>query len=144
MIRILIVDDHTFFRRTISGIVREADGMTVVGECTDGVDAATEAQLVQPDVVLMDLQMPKMSGTEATRRLMETMPATRVIILSGTLNTRTISQAAQAGAVGYIRKDGDSGRLLDAVRMVAAGGTAWPAQAMSYGDPPRRERLNRV
>lgn len=129
MIRVLIVDDHPFVRAQIRKALSAADGIAVVGECTDGAEVPSMAALLQPDVVLMDVRMPKTSGTIATSALMAAQPTTRVMMLTGSTSTRTIREAAQAGAVGFLAKDGDTDRLIHAVRTVAGGGTVWPDHA---------------
>jgi DNA-binding NarL/FixJ family response regulator len=126
MIRVLVVDDHAFVRAQITRVMSEAPGIVVVGECTDGADVPGVAALVQPDVVLMDMRMPKTSGAVATAQLMAQQSSSRVMMLTGSPNRSTLAAAAMAGAVGFLPKDCGAHRLVSAVRTVAAGGTAWP------------------
>ena len=125
-IRVLVVDDNAFVRMSVVSVLRQVDGFVVVGECADGADVAVATELVRPDVVLTDLQMPVMSGIDVAWILRTTQPAVRVLILSGLMTTRMLAAAASAGAVGFVHKDGDASSLVRAVRAVAAGGTAWP------------------
>ena len=129
VIRVLVVDDHHLVRHWVSGMLRAADGIDVVGECADGSEVSAVAGLVRPDVVIMDFRMPVMSGTEATRRLMAGGPATRVLMLTGSTSPRMLRDAEEAGVCGYLVKDGNPDVLVDAVRTVAAGGTVWPQSA---------------
>jgi DNA-binding NarL/FixJ family response regulator len=129
MIRVLIVDDHAFVRAQISRVMSEASGIVVVGECTDGDEVPTAAAALAPDVVLMDVRMPRTSGTVATAQLVAQRSSSRVMMLTGSPTTSTMAAAALAGAVGFLPKDCGANRLVGAVRAVAAGGTAWPEHA---------------
>jgi DNA-binding NarL/FixJ family response regulator len=128
MIRVLIVDDHPFVRSQIRRAMSEAEGIVVVGECTDGDEVPSMAALLQPDVVLMDVRMPRTSGTLATVQLLAEQPSSRVMMLTGSPTPRTMAEALQAGAVGFLTKDCGTQTLVSAVRTVAAGGTAWPPE----------------
>ena len=131
MIRVLIVDDHAFVRAQITRVMSEATGIVVVGECTDGAEGPSMAALVKPDVVLMDVRMPRTSGTVATAQLMAQRSSARVMMLTGSPSSSTMAAAALAGAVGFLPKDCGAHRLVSAVRTVAAGGTAWPERAVA-------------
>ena len=126
MISVLVVDDHSFIRSQVSGVLRNAGGIEVVGECCDGAEVVGVAARVRPDVVLMDVRMPVTSGPAATRDLLASQPASRVVMLTGSVSPSVIEESARAGAVGFLVKGDDPNRLIDAVRTVAAGGTAWP------------------
>ena len=126
MIRVLIVDDHEFVRAGLSDLLGDADGIVVVGECADGAEVPDVAPRVQPDVVLMDVQMPRVSGPDATRTLLTRQPTVRVLMVSASTSSRVLAESAAAGASGYLLKGGDARALIDAVRVVADGGTAWP------------------
>ncbi len=134
-IRVLVVDDNDFVRKSVVSVLDLIDGIEVVAECADGIDVAMTAELVQPDVVVMDLQMPMMSGIDAAWLLGTSQPAIRVLMLSGLLNPRSVAAAARAGAVGFLQKDGDAANLVRAILAVAAGGTAWPDALMTVGGP---------
>jgi len=126
MIRVLLVDDHEFFRMSVASILGEAEGIVVVGECADGAEVLDKADATLPDVVLMDVTMPIVQGPDATQVLLASHPGVRVLMLSATLDARAVAESAQAGAAGFLFKDGDAAALIGAIRTVAAGGTAWP------------------
>jgi DNA-binding NarL/FixJ family response regulator len=124
--RVLVVDDHAFVRAQVTEILSAQRDIEVVGECDDGAGVAELAARTKPDVVVMDLRMPRMSGAEATRRLHLQQPAVRVLILTGSLGHRLLSEVAAAGASGFMMKGADPQGLVAAVRRVAAGGHVWP------------------
>jgi len=127
VIRVLIVDDHPLVRAGVLGVFNGADDIQVVGECEDGTQVPNTASSVLPHVVLMDVRMPAKSGMEATRDLLACHPSVRVVMLTGSLTRGSLREAMQAGAVGYLLKGGPPNELVNAVRAVAAGGTAWPS-----------------
>jgi DNA-binding NarL/FixJ family response regulator len=135
MIRVLIVDDHEFFRGIVASILGEADGIVVVGECADGAEVLDKADATVPDVVLMDVTMPIVQGPDATRALLTSHPEIRVLMLSASLDARAVGESAQAGAAGFVFKDGNAAVLIGAIRTVAAGGTAWPEDHPSEPRP---------
>jgi DNA-binding NarL/FixJ family response regulator len=126
VIRVLVVDDHALVRAGLRGLLDGSGDIEVVGECADGSLVRTTAERLRPEVVLMDVQMPIMSGLEATRSLREAKSGARVIVLTGSVSPGTMDAAVAAGAVGYLIKGGDPNLVVSAVRTVAAGGTAWP------------------
>jgi DNA-binding NarL/FixJ family response regulator len=126
MVRVLIADDHPFVRAGAAALLTSAPGIELVGQCSDGEEVVRVADVVKPDVILMDVDMPVQSGFDATRQLMSRHPNLRVIIFSVSIVTGGGPEiAARAGAVGYMLK-GQPDQLVEAVRRVAAGGTAWP------------------
>lgn len=127
MIKVLIVDDHRFVRVGLAAILGSAGDLVVVGECEDGADVPDAIADVQPDVVLMDVQMPRTNGPEATRILLAQQPSVRVLMLTGAADPAVVKDSAAAGAVGFLVKGGAPQDLIAAVRTVAAGGTVWPA-----------------
>jgi DNA-binding NarL/FixJ family response regulator len=131
VIRVLIVDDHEFVRAGLSDLLGDAEGIVVVGECADGAEVPDIAPRVQPDVVLMDVQMPRVNGPDATRTLLAHHPAVRVLMVSASTSSRVLADAAAAGASGYLLQGGDARALVDAVRVVADGGTAWPVDSLA-------------
>jgi len=143
VIRVLIVDDHEVIRAGLTDLLGDADGITVVGECADGAEVPDIGPRVQPDVVLMDVQMPRVSGPDATRILLTRQPTVRVLMVSASASSRVMDEAAAAGASGYLLKGGDPEALIEAVRTVAGGGTAWPerppaaTKAPTTGRPPQ-------
>ncbi len=110
------------------GLLNAAAGIEVVAECADGSEVLAVAAAAEPDVVMMDMRMPLTSGADATRKLLSQLPAVRVLMLTGSITSGGLLEAAQAGAVGYLIKGGDGNALITAVRRVAAGGTAWPVE----------------
>jgi DNA-binding NarL/FixJ family response regulator len=130
VIRVLIVDDHPFVRLGVATLLAQADGIAVVGECSDGSEVLDAAITVDPDVVLMDIHMPGTSGLDATRALLKTRPTVRVLMFTASMVAGHIEEAASAGAVGYLFKGGDAQALLIAVRAVAAGEAVWPGDVM--------------
>jgi DNA-binding NarL/FixJ family response regulator len=120
-IRLLIVDNHTLFRQGLVSLLESEPGFQVVGEASSGEEALQIAPELQPDVVLMDVKMPGIGGVEATRRLVKTVPETRVLMLTVSDEEESLFAAIQAGARGYILKNADAGELLEAVQRVHAG-----------------------
>jgi len=117
MINVLIVDDQELVRMGLRTIIEANDDMRVVGDAADGVDALAAVERLQPDVVLMDIRMPRMDGVEATRL----MPGTRVIILTTVDGDESVVEALRAGASGFLVKDAPAEELIQAVRVVARG-----------------------
>lgn len=120
-IRVLLVDDHTLVRSGIARILAEEPGMEVVGEVGDGTAAVDAALRLRPDVVLMDVEMPQMSGIEAARQIAAADPSIRVLMLTMYDLDDVLFEALQAGAAGYILKGAAVDELLNAVRLVSAG-----------------------
>ena len=116
MIRLLIVDDHTVVRQGLSMLFGTVDDIEVVGTAADGFVALTKVDALTPDVVLMDIGMPRLDGIEATRRIVTADPDARIVILTGDTDQTKIQQAVEAGALGYLLKDADPEALFDAVR----------------------------
>jgi DNA-binding NarL/FixJ family response regulator len=138
---VVIVDDHPVVRRGLRALLESLEDVDVVGEATDGVAALREVQVTQPDVVLMDVQMPVMDGVEATRRLAGSCPDVAVLILTMLDDDSTVFSAIQAGARGYILKGADQDEILRALQSVVAGevifGPGVAAQVLRYfANPP--------
>jgi DNA-binding NarL/FixJ family response regulator len=120
-IRVLLVDDHALVRQGVRQFLEDADDIMVVGEGADGEQALRLAEQLQPDVVLLDIQMPGMSGIEALRRLKARQPETRVLILTAYDEDPYVFASLRAGANGYVLKTADVEELLRAVRAVYRG-----------------------
>jgi DNA-binding NarL/FixJ family response regulator len=118
--RVLIADDHTMVREGLRWAFEHA-GCTVVGEAADGEEAVQKAEQHRPDVVLMDLSLPVMSGVAATKRIRSLLPGTAVVVLSMLSDDIAVSSALQAGARGYLVKDSATAEIVEAVARVAKG-----------------------
>jgi len=120
-IRVVIVDDHSLVRQGLEAVLASAADVSVVGQAADGRSAVDVVADAEPDVVLMDLQLPELSGLEATRALLEARPETAVLVLTMFEDDDTVHAAIAAGAVGYLLKGADGEDILAAVRSAAAG-----------------------
>jgi len=120
-VRLLIADDHAPFRRGLLALLRGEADLEVVGEAADGIAAVAQAEALQPDLVLMDLTMPGVSGLEATRRILHTSPHIRVLVLTMADDTESVFAALQVGARGYLLKGALKADVLRAIRGVASG-----------------------
>lgn len=122
MISLLIVDDHPLVRAGLAGLVESvADDIQVVGQAATGEEAVEVALVARPDVVLMDLSMPGQGGVAATRSLLAQDSAVAVVVLTSFSDTRQVSEALDAGAIGYVLKDSEPTDVLAAIRAAAAG-----------------------
>jgi DNA-binding NarL/FixJ family response regulator len=140
-IRLLLVDDHALFRRGLRTILAEFDEVLVVGEAESGDRALPLVERRQPDVVIMDLHMPGMSGAEATRRVHESWPRTAVVMLTVSAAEDEVIDALEAGAVGYLLKDAQGKEILRAVMAAAQGGSVLsPGVARTVVNRARRLR----
>jgi DNA-binding NarL/FixJ family response regulator len=124
MTRLLLVDDQELVRSGLRGILREQFGFTIVGECSDGTEVLSAVDAYQPDVVLMDVRMPKLDGVEATRLLRAHQPSVPILALTTFDDDEALAGMLRAGATGFVLKGVVSEDLHRAVRDVAAGG-AW-------------------
>lgn len=121
MITVLLVDDHPVVRRGLRALLDSIDGFEVVAEAEDGEAAVREAQLLKPDVVVMDVQMPGVDGLEATRRITASVPGTAVLVLTMYEDDDVVFGAMRAGARGYLLKGAGQDELDRALRGVVAG-----------------------
>ena len=120
-IRLLIADDQALVRGALGALLELESDLTVIGMASDGAEAVQLAGELQPDVCLMDIQMPGMDGVEATRRIRETSPATRVLVVTTFARPGYLRAALDAGASGFIVKDTPAEQLAEAVRRVRSG-----------------------
>lgn len=122
-IRILLADDHNVMRRGLRLLLESQPEFSVVGEASDGRQAVEQAEAVHPDVAILDIAMPNLSGIEATQRIVSLLPATSIVILSMHSDEGYVLRALKAGAKGYVLKDSVEGDLIDAVKAVNEGTT---------------------
>lgn len=120
-IKILVVDDHPFLRRGLCDEINLTPDMIAVGEANNGQEAVLKANLLQPDLVLMDILLPNMNGVEATRQIVQQNPDIQILVLSGFFEDATIVSAIKAGASGYLRKDASPEEVIEAIRSVVRG-----------------------
>ncbi len=120
-IRVLIVDDHALFRSGVRGLLQRHSDFAVVGEAGDGLEGLKRAKLLQPDVVLLDLHIPGISGRELVGLLAEEVPHSKVLILTVSEDAEDLLETLRAGALGYLLKNIDTDFLLHALRTCAQG-----------------------
>jgi DNA-binding NarL/FixJ family response regulator len=144
-ITILIADDHTLFRDGLRALFASLPDTAVVGEAADGGTAVALAEKLQPDIVLMDIQMPGINGIEATRRIVGTSPHIGVIIVTMFEDDDSVFAAMCAGARGYVLKGADQEEMLRTIRAVARGealfGPAIAARLASFFSAPRQATM---
>ncbi len=121
LIRVLVVDDHMVVREGLCALLIPYNGMEVAGEAADGAEAVEKARLLQPDVILMDLNMPVKSGLEAIVEIMEESPQARILVLTSYDEDSKLTAALKAGALGYLLKNSSAQELFHAIRGVAMG-----------------------
>ena len=126
LIRVLVVDDHLVVRRGLCSLLIPRNGMEVVGEAANGVEAVEKARQLQPDVILMDLIMPGKDGIEATREIKQENPQARILVLTSFDEDAKVLAAIRAGALGYLLKDSSPDELFHAVREVSKGNLSLP------------------
>lgn len=140
-IRVLIADDHPHFRDGMRALLSSVPDLEVVGEARDGEGAITQAEKLQPDVILMDLGMPGVNGIEATRRVLRTSPHIAVLVISMQEDDDSVFAALQAGARGYLLKGAPKTEILRSIRSVASGeaifGPAIAKRLMQFFATPR-------
>jgi len=120
-LRVIIVDDHALFRRGLEMVLENEKDIEVVGEATDGQQAVDKTSELMPDVVLMDVRMPRRSGIEATQRIKELMPHVKIVVLTNSDEEADLYEAIKAGASGYLLKEISSEEVADAIRSVVQG-----------------------
>jgi DNA-binding NarL/FixJ family response regulator len=121
-IRIIVADDHRIFRKGLKSLLSEKENIEVLAEADNGDEALKAAGKYKPEIVIMDIAMPKMDGIEATRKIRERFPNTEVVVLSMHAKKAYIDQVLKAGAKGYVLKDSDEENLLSAIDTVHNGG----------------------
>jgi DNA-binding NarL/FixJ family response regulator len=127
VIRVLVAEDHPFVRAALVDVLSAREDIDVVAQCEDGDQVVDESRRTSPDVVLLDLRMPRMPGLEAARALLSVEPGARIVVLTGSPTAATAEEARALGAAGYLLKDLPADELAAQLRVVAAGGSAWDA-----------------
>ena len=130
-IRVVVVDDHQIVREGLASLLGALPGIEVVGTAADGRDAIHVVGETEPDVVVMDIQMPQLDGIEATRHIAGRHPATRVVMLTMNEDDETVLSALRAGASGYLLKGSGADEVQTAIRAAAAGGMVFGATLAS-------------
>ena len=126
-LRVVVADDHPVYREGLATLLASVPGLTVVGTAADGVEAVRLAREEQPDVVVMDVQMPGLDGIEATRQVTRVSPSVGVVVLTMSEDDGTVFSAVRAGARGYLLKGADQEEVVRAITTVAAGGAVFGA-----------------
>ena len=129
-IRVMLVDDHPVVTTGLRGILEQSRDVEVVGEACDGVEAVEVAQRLEPDVIVMDVMMPRLDGIEACRAIMEKLPETQVLMLTASTEKDAVIEAVAAGATGYLPKYSGGEQLEEAVRAIAASRLRIPDAAL--------------
>lgn len=136
-IRILVTDDHAVLRAGLTALLNAEDDLTVVGEAADGSECLRVAQRLQPDVILLDINMPGVNGLDALPLLRQAAPNSRVLVLTMHDDATYLRQVLRAGGAGYVLKQAADKELLSAIRTVHSGGTfLHPAHAQALLDDP--------
>jgi DNA-binding NarL/FixJ family response regulator len=140
-LRVLICDDHPVFRNGLRMLLSAQDGIDVVGDASTGREAVSRADELQPDVVIMDLQMPELNGIEATREIVATSPHVKVLVLTMFEDDDSVFAAMRAGARGYLLKGADQDEIVRAIEAVGSGeaifGPRVAARVIEYFTTPQ-------
>lgn len=142
-IRILLVDDHDLVREGLRAVLETRDGLQVIGEAADGIQGVEQALKLKPDVILMDLVMPRKNGISAIYDIMTEQPEAKILVLSSFSEDAQIVESMRAGALGYLLKNAKVDELVDAIRQVYAGATPLTPlvarRIIATMNPPRTE-----
>ena len=133
-IKILIADDHSLMRVGLNALFSHQKDMTVIGEACDGLEAVRLADSLDPDIIVMDLMMPKLDGTEATRRILDVSPDSKIIILTSYGTSDDLVRAISNGVKGVMIKSDPIEEIVEAVRTVFAGGESFPREVRQLVD----------
>ena len=136
MITVLLVDDHSYIRKGLRYLLESLGHVEVVATATNGIEAVAKASKHQPDIAIIDISMPLMNGIEATRQIREKCPATHVLALSIYDDPLFVKNAVQAGATGYVLKEGLPHELLEAIRSLYNGRSYFSHKIAPFVEPP--------
>ena len=142
-ITVLLADDHSLVRRGFRRILEDEEGMQVVGEASNGVEAIHQAQELKPNVVVMDLSMPELDGVQATKEIVKHLPGTEVLILSMHADDNYVRNALDAGAKGYLLKSGIDVDLVGAIKAVAEG-KRFIGSGLKYVAQEQEDEVNKL
>ncbi len=120
-IRVVTVDDHPLFRQGLKGVLERLPGLTVVGECSDGQSSIQMIRELVPDLVIMDVHLPDMTGLQVSRQLLMEMPSLKILVFSADADRKLVDEALQLGIVGYLMKANVTEELLRAIRLIMEG-----------------------
>ena len=120
-IRVLVVEDHEPFRRFLTSTLRSRPGLQIIYETSDGLEAVQKAEELQPDLVLLDIGLPKLNGIEAARRIRQLSPKSKILVVSQESSSDVVQEVLALGALGYVLKVRAGSELLDAVEAVSQG-----------------------
>ncbi|AGH43365.1 hypothetical protein C427_1256 [Paraglaciecola psychrophila 170] len=127
-ISIVIADDHVLMRQGLIQVLSAEKDINVIGQCGDGIELIKQVLKLSPDVVIMDISMPRMSGLVAIDKLLAQRPQSRILVLSMHDELEYVEAMRDAGAIGYVLKETSSEELIDAIKLVAEGKSVFPAQ----------------
>ena len=130
-LRVMLVDDHPVVRRGLKDVLEDSGGIEIVAMAADGIEAVSRAGESRPDVIVMDVIMPRKDGVEACREIIDLLPDTKVLMLTALAEDHAVLDAVAAGATGFVHKDSGSEDLVNAVRKVAQGQLAIPDDAIT-------------
>jgi DNA-binding NarL/FixJ family response regulator len=142
-ITVLLVDDHSLVRRGFRRILEDEEGMKVVGEASNGVEAIRSAYELKPNVIVMDLSMPELDGVQATKEIVKHLPGTEVLVLSMHADDNYVRNALDAGAKGYLLKSAIDVDLVGAIRSVSEG-KRYIGSGLKYVAHQQEDELNRL
>lgn len=126
--RIMVVDDHTLFRKGIACLISSRDDYKIVGEANDGIEAIAQARKLKPDLIILDINMPRMDGLTALRQILSELPKTKILMLTVSDDTDDLFDAIKSGAQGYLLKDLEPHQLMDMLDGVHRGEAAISGQ----------------
>lgn len=121
MLKVMLVDDHALFRKGLASLLSIQENIKVIGEASNGLEAIEFAKILRPDLIMMDIHMPKCNGLEATREIKKILPETRIVILTASEEDQNLFEAMKIGAQGYLLKDLELHQLLDLLQSISKG-----------------------